>query len=114
MANKTSYDMGKVRTMSQQEVDSFDGVTIENGVVQENNHRQSVFYRTYSQHGHEYSSLKDYFRQNSIKDWLVKGLVVCGVVSFAMFFISFILPIAFMLLGGAVIGWLIWQFFHKG
>ena len=105
-------DMGKVRPMTKREVDSFDGVTIEDGIVQDEHH-QSVFYNIYSQHRHEYSSLKDYFQQNSIKDWLIKGVVVCGVISLVAFFVSFILPVLLMLAGGAVLGWFIWQFFNK-
>lgn len=116
------YHIYDVQTMSNREINNFDGITIED----ENNYRKETTQENQQQYQQSYNNR--YYRSprssgikvryinlggKSSSSWLTRGLMAIGGIAIIGFFFFVALPALLTLLGVGVVAWLIFHFFKR-
>lgn len=100
-------DEGRVRVMSRQERNDYDGVTIEEGGSTEDSRARS----DYGRQGVRIHVMNWQELLSGRGSWLQRGLMIAGIVAVLGFLFFVALPVIIVMLGVGVAIWLVMRLF---
>ena len=114
------YHIHDVQTMSNREINNFDGITIEAKIIiaKNNSENQQQYQQSYNNRYYRSprsSGIKVRYINlggKSSSSWLTRGLMAIGGIAIIGFFFFVALPALLTLLGVGVVAWLIFHFFN--